>query len=205
MIRVIDYGLGNVSAFLAVYKALHIEAGLARHAADLEDASKLVLPGVGAFDHAMRLLDGSGMRDRLDELVLGRKLPVLGVCVGMQILARSSEEGKAAGLGWVDARVTGFRSLSRPGLLLPHMGWNDVQPVAAHPLFAGLVSDAFFYFLHSFYLDCARAQDVVALTSYGLKFSCAVQAGNIYGVQFHPEKSHLAGVQLLKNFADLAC
>ena len=205
MIRVIDYGLGNVSAFLSVYKALNIEAGLARHAADLEDATKLVLPGVGAFDHAMRMLDGSGMRGTLDELVLGRKLPVLGVCVGMQILARASEEGEATGLGWVDARVKGLRSLSGAGLLLPHMGWNNVQPVEGHPLFSGLAPDAFFYFLHSFYLDCARAQDVVALTDYGSNFSCAVQVGNIYGVQFHPEKSHLAGVQLLKNFADLVC
>ncbi|MEO6625183.1 MAG: imidazole glycerol phosphate synthase subunit HisH [Burkholderiaceae bacterium] len=205
MIRVIDYGLGNVSAFLSVYKSLRIEAGLARHAAELEDATKLVLPGVGAFDQAMHMLDVSGMRGTLDDLVLGRKLPVLGVCVGMQILALSSEEGKAAGLGWIDAKVKKLRSLSSSDLLLPHMGWNNVQPVAGHPLFSGMAANSLYYFLHSFYFDCARSEDVVAVTDYGLKFSCAVQADNICGVQFHPEKSHLAGVQLLKNFAELAC
>lgn len=205
MIRVIDYGLGNVSAFLSVFKVLNIKAGPARSSADLKDATKLVLPGVGAFDHAMYLLGGSGIRDTLDELVLGRKLPLLGVCVGMQVLARSSEEGRSAGLGWLDAQVRGFGSLHKPGLWLPHMGWNLVQPVAGHPLFSGMATDAYFYFLHSYYVDCARAQDGIAFTGYGLDFSCAVQAGNIYGVQFHPEKSHLAGMRLLKNFAELAC
>ena len=140
-----------------------------------------------------------------DQLVLGSKLPVLGVCVGMQILARSSDEGRSAGLGWLDAQVKGFRSLHQPGLWLPHMGWNDAKPRAGHPLFLGMAPDAAFYFLHSYYVDCARAQDGIALTSYGLNFSSAVQTDNIYGVQFHPEKSHLAGMRLLKNFAELAC
>ena len=205
MIRVVDYGLGNVSAFLSAYRELGIEARVARHADDLKDATKLILPGVGAFDHAMRMLGRSGMRATLDELVLERSLPVLGVCIGMQILARSSEEGTAPGLGWLDAQVRLLPPVPGARLFLPHMGWNDVRPVSGGALFADIRPDARFYFLHSFYLDCARAGDVAAVTSYGAEFSCAVQAGNVHGVQFHPEKSHHDGVQLLKNFAELAC
>jgi len=202
MIGIIDYGLGNISAFLNVYKRLNIEAAVVRNADELGGADKLLLPGVGAFDHAMELLETSGMRVALDELVLQRKVPVLGICVGMQILARGSDEGQAAGLGWIDGSVKGFKSLGQD-LLLPHMGWNDVTPVGGARLFAGLEGDARFYFLHSFYFDCEREQDIAAVSRYGIDFSCAVHADNIYGVQFHPEKSHHFGAQLLKNFAEL--
>lgn len=202
MIRVIDYGLGNISAFLNMYKRLNIEAAVARTPEELRQADKLILPGVGAFDHAMELLDASGMRATLDELVTQRHVPVLGICVGMQILARGSDEGRAAGLGWIDGHVKGFKSLGQD-LLLPHMGWNDVQPVGDARLFTGLEEDCRFYFLHSFYFHCEQPQDVAAVSRYGIDFSCAVHAGNIYGVQFHPEKSHHFGAQLLKNFAEL--
>jgi glutamine amidotransferase len=203
MIKIVDYGLGNILAFLNMYKRLNIEASIARSADDLRGASKLILPGVGAFDHAMELLDRSGMRPALDELVQGDRLPVLGICVGMQILARSSDEGQAPGLGWIEGRVRGFKSLRQPQLLLPHMGWNDVEPVGDAALFDQLRSEARFYFLHSYYFECARQQDVAAVSSYGTDFSCAVNAGHIHGVQFHPEKSHHFGTQLLKNFAEL--
>ena len=203
MIRVIDYGLGNISAFLNMYKRLNIEAAVARNADELRQADKLILPGVGAFDHAMELLDGSGMRATLDELVTERKVPVLGICVGMQILARGSDEGRLAGLGWIDARVRGFASLKKDELLLPHMGWNDVHPVTGTPLFEGLRPEGRFYFLHSYFFECAREEDVAARTTYGIDFACAAHAGNIYGVQFHPEESHHFGTQLLKNFAEL--
>lgn len=202
MIRVIDYGLGNISAFLNMYKRLNIDAAVARTPDDLRGADKLILPGVGAFDHAMELLNASGMRATLDELVTQRQVPVLGICVGMQILARGSDEGSAAGLGWIDARVRGFKALQQD-LLLPHMGWNDVRPVGDARLFAGLEDECRFYFLHSYYFECGRQQDVAAVSRYGIDFSCAVHAGNIYGVQFHPEKSHHFGAQLLKNFAEL--
>ncbi len=155
---------------------------------------------VCAFDHAMELLLASGMRPKLDELVLEKKVPVVGICVGMQILAGSSEEGTGAGLGWIEGRV-----LRLPGggsARLPHMGWNDVRPVEKSGLLAGLETDARFYFLHSYYFDCLHRENVLAEAEHGIAFPCAVHAGNIFGVQFHPEKSHHFGMRLLKNFAE---
>ena len=204
MITIIDYGLGNVLAFANVYKRLNIAVGVAKTAADLRGATKLILPGVGAFDHAMELLQQSGMRETLDELVLAHAVPVLGVCVGMQILAASSQEGKLQGLGWIDGDVRKLEvASSGQRMRLPHMGWNDVKPVRPSPLFAGLETDARFYFLHSYYFQCARSEDVLAEAEYGLMFSCAIESNRIFGVQFHPEKSHRYGVRLLKNFAEL--
>ena len=202
MIKIIDYGLGNMLAFQNMYKRLNVPVGLAKTAADLEDATKLILPGVGAFDHAMEELNRSGMRARLDELVLGEMRPVLGVCVGMQMLANRSDEGRLAGLSWIPGEVRSFRGLGQPDLLLPHMGWNDVHPKDGHPLFERLRTDARFYFLHSFYFECTNAHHIAAVSNYGKEFSCAVSAGHIHGVQFHPEKSHHFGAQLLKNFAE---
>ena len=204
MITIIDYGLGNIQAFVNVYKRLHIPVVVARTPQELLGASKLILPGVGAFDHAMALLNASGMRDTLDELVLVKKIPVVGICVGMQILADSSEEGVLPGLGWVPGRVRHFRSVPwLERLALPHMGWNDVQPLHSNPLFKGFEDEARFYFLHSFYFECNQQSHAAARASYGLDFSCAVAVNNVYGVQFHPEKSHHCGVGLLKNFAEL--
>lgn len=202
MIHIIDYGLGNVGAFLTLYKRQDIAAVAAKSAADLDSATHIVLPGVGAFDHAMELLDGSGMRETLDELVVERKTPVLGVCVGMQILANASDEGEKAGLGWVEGTV---RSLAGRGdrhndLPLPHMGWNDVEASRSIPLFEGLEKPRY-YFLHSFYFDNSHAEDCAATASYGDRFTCVVNRGNVWGVQFHPEKSHSFGTALLKNFA----
>jgi len=203
MIRVVDYGLGNTQAFINMYKRMNIPALPAREAADLDDAEKIILPGVGAFDHAMELLDGSGMRLPLERRVLKDKVPILGVCVGMQVLARSSDEGKQAGLGWVPGVVRAFRSIhSAAEMPLPHMGWNDVTPLGG-ALFRGLGKDARFYFLHSYFFQCDNHANIAATASYGLDFSCALRAENIYGVQFHPEKSHHYGATLLKNFAEL--
>lgn len=204
MIHIVDYGLGNIQAFLTTFKRLGIGAVRAKSETDLHGASKIILPGVGAFDQAIKLLEGSGMRPALDALVLKENVPVLGICVGMQILGFSSEEGKLAGLGWLPGKVRSLRSNERAAALpLPHMGWNDVRPRPGSPIFLGLESGARFYFLHSYYFECAEPSHAAAVAPYGFDFSCAVSAGNVYGVQFHPEKSHQFGAKLLKNFAEL--
>lgn len=204
MITIIDYGLGNVLAFVNVYNRLNIPVAVAKSTNDLVKASKLILPGVGSFDHAMQQLDQSGMRLPVEQLVLRQGMPVLGICVGMQMLANASDEGELPGLGWVEGKVRKFDVSAMPrGTNLPHMGWNDVRPVVEGGLFKGMEQDARFYFLHSYYYECLQAQNILAVTDYGGQFSCAVRRDNVYGVQFHPEKSHHFGSQLLKNFAEI--
>ena len=204
MITIIDYGLGNVQAIANIYNRLNIPVRAARTRADLDSARKIVLPGVGAFDWAMGRLADSGMRERLDQLVMEERSDVIGICVGMQMLAQRSDEGVLPGLGWIDADVkifdhAGFTDRTH----LPHMGWNDVAPSGAGGLFAGLESDARFYFLHSYYFAARHEKDVLATTDYNGRFVSGVRCGNVYGVQFHPEKSHQWGIRLLKNFAEL--
>lgn len=204
MIAIIDYGLGNVRAFVNVYKKLNISCKIVKKKDDLGGATKMILPGIGAFDHAMELLQESGMREVLDDLALKQNIPVLGICVGMQMLALASEEGKLSGLGWIDGDVKKFdSSLYTHRTCLPHMGWNEVNPIEYNDLFQGLDSGSRFYFLHSYFFYCNRKENIIAQTNYGIQFCCAVNEGNIYGVQFHPEKSHQNGIQLLKNFAQL--
>jgi len=201
MIKIIDYGLGNVRAFQNIFKRLNVPVDLARTTADLIGATKLILPGVGAFDHAMEQLQRSGMRSLLDELVLDNCIPVLGICVGMQILSDCSDEGQLAGLGWISGKVRSLRMPETPNLILPHMGWNDVTALSGNPLFQGSEADPRFYFLHSYYFDCSNSADVAAVSTYGHMFPSVVCKGSIYGVQFHPEKSHRFGINLLKNFS----
>jgi len=196
--------LGNIQAFVNAYNRLGVPVTIARTAEELECAHKFILPGVGAFDHAMELLDASGMRQTLDRLIMQKRIPVLGICVGMQILAESSEEGTLAGLGWIPGRVRAFKSETDAAALpLPHMGWNDVHVLGEQILFQGLEEEARFYFLHSYFFECLHQDAVIATASYGVDFCCAVQSDNVYGVQFHPEKSHHFGTNLLKNFAEL--
>ncbi|MDR7334731.1 imidazole glycerol phosphate synthase subunit HisH [Roseateles asaccharophilus] len=204
MIRVVDYGVGNIQAFMTMFKRLGIDAARARTADELAGATRLILPGVGAFDTAMTLLEKSGMRQRLDEMVLEHKVPVLGICVGMQMLASGSDEGELPGLGWVPGRVKAFSAQAQcRELPMPHMGWNDLQVTPGHKLFTGFEPEPRFYFLHSFYFDAEDKADVAATAEYGLNFDCIVSRGHIHGVQCHPEKSHHFGAQLLKNFAEL--
>jgi len=204
MITIVDYGLGNVRAFANVYERLNIKTKLAHSAEDLSRADKIILPGVGSFDHAIRLLNGSGMRDELDKQVLLQKKPVIGVCLGMQIMAKSSDEGKLAGLGWIDAEVKLFDIKKIPYTTkYPHMGWNSMQLVRDSEILKGLDSASRFYFLHSYYIVCKDSNDVLTTTEYGITYTSAVNRENIYGFQYHPEKSHANGVQLLKNFAEL--
>lgn len=203
MITVLDYGLGNVAAFVNIYKRLNIAVEVAATAEQLTGAEKIILPGVGAFDWAMTRLNESGMRERLDELVTVKKTPVLGVCVGMQMMAKKSDEGKLPGLGWIDAEVQRFDEAGfSQQTHLPHMGWNDVVPRTSDCLFKGMQSPRF-YFLHSYYFAPANADDVLAETDYNGSFASAARSGNVFGTQFHPEKSHQWGVTLLKNFAEL--
>jgi glutamine amidotransferase len=204
MITLIDYGVGNIFAFQNVYKRLDIPTKIAKTQEDLLDADKLILPGVGSFDYAMRQLNASGMREKLDELVLEKKVPVIGICVGMQMMGNRSDEGKLEGLKWIDSEILKFdESLIQHRTKLPHMGWNDVLPNKNHPLFTGLEKEAIFYFLHSFYFHCNNPTESIATSDYGINFSSAVQKNNIYGIQFHPEKSHQYGEKLLHNFAKL--
>ena len=204
MITLIDYGVGNINAFVNVYKRVDVPVKIAKTKEDLLDAQKLILPGVGHFDHAMSQLNNSGMRETLDELVLDKKIPVIGICVGMQMMANNSDEGKMDGLKWIDATVKKFDEAKiKQVTRLPHMGWNDVKPIKDLDLFKGLEKDAIFYFLHTYYFDCNNREDVMAITDYGGEFASAAHHENKYGIQFHPEKSHSYGEILLHNFAKL--
>lgn len=204
MITIIDYGVGNINAFVNVYKRVNVAVKIAKSASDLEDAEKLILPGVGHFDHAMSELIKSGMRNKLDELVLVKKIPVIGICVGMQMMGSFSEEGTMQGLNWIDATIKKFDETKiQQTTRLPHMGWNDVTPVKSNALFNGFEQDALFYFLHSYYFECNNPSDVLATSVYGDIFTSAAHHENKYGIQFHPEKSHSSGERLLHNFAKL--
>ena len=200
MIRVIDYGLGNVQAFLNAYKLLDIDVERATVPADLDDATHLILPGVGSFDLAMQLFENSGLQRDVENLVLDVGMPILGVCVGMQIMASSSCEGIKPGLGWIPGEVRKIKSHHNGELLqLPHMGWNDAYAIEKNPL----LTSAAFYFLHSYYFLPTDRKDALAEFEYGDKMVCAVGKGNIFGVQFHPEKSHDNGTTLLGNFSKI--
>ena len=204
MITLIDYGVGNIFAFQNVYKRLDIPTRIAKTQEDLVGAEKLILPGVGSFDYAMNQLNASGMREKLDELVIQKKVPVIGICVGMQMMGNRSDEGSLDGLKWIDSEILKFdESLIQQRTKLPHMGWNNVTPVSNHPLFSGLEKEAIFYFLHSFYFKCNNPNDSIAVSDYGISFTSAVNRDNIFGIQFHPEKSHQFGEKLLHNFANL--
>lgn len=204
MITIIDYSVGNINAFVNVYKRVNVPVKIAKTSADLEGAKKIILPGVGHFDHAMSELIKSGMREKLDELVMVHKVPVIGICVGMQMMGNSSDEGKLEGLKWIDAKIKKFDETKiKQVTRLPHMGWNDVKPVVSHALFEGLENEALFYFLHSYYFECNNSADILATSEYGGEFTCAAHHQNVFGIQFHPEKSHSYGETLLHNFAKL--
>jgi glutamine amidotransferase len=204
VIAIVNYGLGNVQAIANIYKRLNIPAISAGSADELRSADRFILPGVGSFDWAMDRLAESGMRDTLDELILEQRKPVLGICVGMQMMARSSEEGSLPGLGWLDAEVRRFDETSfAEKTHLPHMGWNEIVPTGPHPLFQKLESPMWFYFLHSYYFVPKQPEDVLSETDYNGLFASSAGRDRICGVQFHPEKSHGWGVQVLANFSEL--
>ncbi len=206
MVGIIDYGVGNISAFRNIYKQLNIHVKTVSKESELIDVEKIILPGVGHFDYAMTRFQDSGMVDKINQMVVQQNTPVVGICVGMQMMAKRSDEGVLPGLGWIDAEVKKFDSgitVGHTKLPLPHMGWNDIRSERTTPILTGLENDAQFYFLHSYYFVCNDDKDKIATTNYGVDFTCAANHKNIYGVQFHPEKSHKYGIQLLKNFAEL--
>jgi glutamine amidotransferase len=202
LIGIVDYGLGNVRAFENIYRRFGIPAASVKTAEEIDGCERLILPGVGAFDWAMTRLAASGMLEKLVDHAQVKKTPVLGVCVGMQIMANSSEEGSMAGLGWIPGRVERFKTeWFNQSTQLPHMGWNDVSVAEGNMIFSGLSAPRF-YFLHSYFFHADSERDVIATTHYGRSFASAVRRENIWATQFHPEKSHGWGIQLLRNFAD---
>ena len=203
MISVIDFGCGNTHAFINAFKRLNVPANIARSVAEVEKAEKIVLPGVGSFDYVMNNFNNSGLRDVVEQKVLVEKIDVIGVCAGMQIFAETSDEGNEKGLGWIKGHIQQFdTSLIKHKTKLPHMGWNTVNPVN-NQLFEGIDVSSRFYFVHSYYFANSNPENIAATTNYAGSFTSAVKRDNIYGVQFHPEKSHGNGLQLLKNFAEL--
>lgn len=204
MIAIVDYGSGNVAAISDIFRRLKLPCAITADLAELRAADRYILPGVGAFDTTMRTLRGSGLVDLLNEEVNGRGKKVMGVCVGMQILGDSSDEGNLPGLGWIPGRIRRIdvgTLQCRPKL--PHMGWNSIKTVGVSPLFDSVDDNHGFYFLHSYYFDAARKQDVIATVNYGTDLPCGVANGNVYGFQFHPEKSHANGVAVFRNFSKI--
>ncbi len=204
MIAIIDYGLGNLRSIENVLRRAGFKAVVSSNRDVVAKASKLILPGVGHFRYGMEQLRDSGLLDLLDDLVIGKRRPILGICLGAQMLGRHSEEGDTKGLGWIDIETVPFDRARLTSLdKVPLMGWLETK-CAPHPLFAGLQIPARFYYVHSYHFICADPKIAVATAVHGYEFVSAVATGNVMGVQFHPEKSHVFGSTVLMNFARMA-
>jgi glutamine amidotransferase len=204
MIVIIDYDVGNLSSIQNMLRRVGAEAAISRDPETIQRATKLILPGVGAFDHGVTKLRDRGLVEVLNQRVLRDRVPILGICLGAQIFTEKSEEGKLPGLGWFDAVTVRFALPPNSNLKVPHMGWSDVTPCKPSRLFAGIEKDARFYFVHSYHFSAGTDSDVLAEASHGSMFHAALEKENIFAVQFHPEKSHRYGMRLLKNFVELA-
>jgi len=200
MITIIDYGVGNLGSIRNMLRRVDADVTVSSDAAEVRAADKLILPGIGSFDHAVRELRASGLVPLVERRVLEEKVPLLGICVGAQLLLARSDEGSEPGLGWIDGETVAFPS--NAALKIPHMGWTDVVAHKPSALWRGLEDEARFYFVHSYRLSCTHPEDVLATAVYGDEFPAAIERGNLAGVQFHPEKSHRFGMTLLRNFAD---
>ena len=201
MITIISYGSGNIKSFVNIYEKFGIKVKIAEKESDLNNDKKIIIPGVGSFDETMEKINKSGMRDKLDFYALKKKIPILGICVGMQIMGKSSEEGSLPGLNWIDGTVKKFPQ--NLNFKVPHMGWNLIKKKKKSKILEDLNEDSRFYFLHSFYFQTISKDCVLAQTFYNFEFSSIINFENIYGIQFHPEKSHLTGLTILKNFINL--
>lgn len=198
MIIIVDYGMGNLGSISNMLKKIGAKNMISSRQEDIEGADKLILPGVGAFDNAINNIKNMGLWDVLNRAVLKDMKPVLGICLGMQLLSRRSGEGVLGGFGWVEAETV---RLNGAGLKIPHMGWNTIKIERDDGLLRGLDDSSRFYFVHSYHVAC-KGEDTLARTSYGCDFTSILRKGNVMGVQFHPERSHRFGMQLLKNFSE---
>lgn len=202
MITIVDYGMGNLGSIKNMLKKVGFQCEITSSPDKIMSASKLILPGVGAFDAGMARLNDSGLIPALNEQVLLNKIPVLGICLGMQLMTHSSEEGHLPGLGWVDAKTIRFSFPETSHLKVPHMGWNVVTFPKSSNLINTVEIEERFYFVHSYYVKCENNDDVLMRAKYGHEFDAGFEVGNVMGVQFHPEKSHKFGMRLLRNFAE---
>ena len=204
MITIIDYGAGNIKSIKNMLLKLGNEALITNSKDDILKAEKLILPGVGHFDHGMKALRNSGLEEALNQRVKEDKVPLLGICLGAQLLGKSSEEGDEAGLAWIDMEVVKFnQNLFNENLKIPHMGWNYIQSQNTSPLIQNLPKDPRFYFVHNYHMQCYHKEDILCTTQYGYEFTSVVAQNNVFGVQFHPEKSHVFGMRILENFSSL--
>ena len=200
MIVIIDYGMGNLGSIQNMLRKVGADSVITVDPNIIAAADKLILPGVGAFDGAMENLDRLGIIQLLNEQVLDNGKPVLGICLGMQLMTKRSTEGNLPGLGWLDAETLKFGNIAQR---VPHMGWNTVEVTREDPLFKDMYPEPRFYFVHSYYVKCNDGSNVLTTTSYGGDFCSSFVKNNIRGVQYHPEKSHKFGMRLLKNFAEM--
>lgn len=202
MISILNYGLGNLASIQNMLKKVRVESAIIDQPSAVENATALIIPGVGKFDHAMKQIDALGFREPLEFVAKKRRIPILGICLGMQLMTRGSEEGSLPGLGWMEAQTRYIRSRTQE-IRVPHMGWNLIQIQKNHPCFDndGLQEHRF-YFVHSYAVHCQNPKDVLATTHYGDEFVCAFAKDNFLGVQFHPEKSHKFGASFLRRFAE---
>jgi len=202
MITIIDYKTGNLGSIQNILRRIGEDSVVTSEKDEIIRATKLILPGVGAFDTGMRNLIELDLVDILNEKVIKEKIPVLGICLGMQLMSNGSEEGSLPGLGWIDAETIHFRFTDTMEYKIPHMGWNFIRQHKTSKLLENMYPDARFYFVHSFFFRANNQEDILLSTTYETEFTSALEKGNILGLQFHPEKSHKFGMKLLKNFVD---
>lgn len=200
MICIVDYNIGNTRSIQNMISRAGFNSIISNRQEDINNADRLILPGVGHFEKAMEMLDQHDLLQLLDEMVLIRKKPILGICLGMQLMTQHSEEGNCKGLGWIDARTVKFNMDSSPDIKVPHMGWNAVEFVKTSNLLMNMPNPSRFYFVHSYAVSCNQKEDILSYTHHGIEFVSAFQHHNIIGVQFHPEKSHKYGLSFLNNF-----
>lgn len=202
LIIIVDYGMGNIRSVQKAFERIKVPVKVTANADDILNAEQLILPGVGHFEKGIKNIKERGLFNCLNEAVLDKKIPILGICLGMQLMTEFSEEGNLEGFGWIKGKTKKF-SFESKELKIPHMGWNNLSIKNTNSLFNGIKNENLFYFVHSYFVTCENEENILSETNYGIKFVSSFQRGNIYGCQFHPEKSHDAGLQVLKNFAEL--